>query len=199
MKKMFDETSSLWRLNLVSWIFDAYLERIVSPTIDNSKLDPDIHEQRLEERSIKYARSNDFRQLIGQIPKEYMIFNEASKIAVNEFAERWLQYDFHEWSKYLWVLAKAIRDLQNTETQSTEEKVLKENLDYLKQLFFQRFPEKAIELEQRLAHRAKTETESPRPNCIECGSNHVTSNGPLWYCQDCGRKWTKNPRHKQKL
>lgn len=194
---MFDVTSSLYRENFPYWFWETYLERIVSPTIDNSKFDPDRHDQLLQDKRIKYARNNDFRALIGNIPKEYLVFNELSKLALNEYAERMLT-DFDSWNRILWLLTKALGDLDKTEEQSDEEKMIIENYLYLKTLFAQRFPNKALELEQR-THKGKLETESPRPVCIECGSDHITSNGPLWYCQSCGRKWTKNPRRKQKL
>jgi ribosomal protein L37AE/L43A len=93
--------------------------------------------------------------------------------------------------------AQGVEKGQEYEFESLEAKVIYELYEFLKSLFAQRFPNKSIELEERI-HRAKTETEA-RPVCIECGSNHVVSNGSRWLCQDCGRQFIKNPRRKTQI
>lgn len=38
------------------------------------------------------------------------------------------------------------------------------------------------------------EKETRRPNCPECGSDKIVSNGVNWLCNSCGRQFRKNPR-----
>jgi hypothetical protein len=62
-----------------------------------------------------------------------------------------------DWVKHLWFLTKIYRDVaEATETETIEEQIFEQNYLYLKQLFDQRFPDKALELQQRLSHKAKT-------------------------------------------
>ena len=201
LKNQFD-----WKNNLLEFLSN-FVEHEVSQTITNKDFSPERYFQILNQKSARFIDRYDFASLTGSIPLELLNFDDQHKIAIEDFCSK-ICLGLPEFAYFLKLLSKILSDFESAqgimkgqeyEPETLEARIILELYDFVKAIFKQRFPNKATELEERLAHRAKTETESPRPNCIECGSNHVTSNGPLWYCQDCGRKWTKNPRRKQKL
>ena len=179
----------------------------VSQTISNKDFSLDRYYQILNQKSVRFINNYDFCSLTGTIPLKLLDLSDAHKTAIEDFCRK-LCLGLPDCAYYLKLLSKILSDFesaqgiekgQDFEFESLEAKVICELYQFVKALFKQRFPDKALELQQRVAHKAKSETQSPRPVCVECGSSHITSNGPLWFCQSCGRKFSKRPRRKQKL
>ena len=194
-----------WKYNLLEYLSN-FVEREVSQAIQNKDFSPERFYQVLNQKQVRFINNYDFCSLTGTIPLELLDLNDLHKQAIEDFCRK-ICLNLPEWAYFLKLLSKILCDFesaqgiekgQDFEFESLEAKVICELYEFLKTLFVQRFPDKALELQQRVAHKAKTETENPRPLCPECSSSHVTSNGPLWFCQSCGRKFSKRLRRKQK-
>jgi len=203
--RMDEKMSFDWKNNLLEFLSN-FVEHEVSNTITNKDFSPERYFQILNQKSVRFINNYDFCSLTGNIPLELLDLSIAHKTAIEDFVRK-ICVGLPEFAYYLKLLSKILCDFESAqgimkgqeyEPETLEARVIYELYEFLKTIFKQRFPDKAYELEQRLAHRAKTETESPRPNCPECGGSHVVSHSGInWLCQSCGRAWRKNPRRKK--
>ena len=186
-----DAKSDLYRNNFVAWL-DRYIESQVEGNIDFSK--PRGHEL-LQKKMTKLINEYDFNEIIGYVPSEYLVWSIQQKRAIEEFSAR-ICVELPIFARHMHLLAHALRDFERENYLGPEQQIALEVYNHMFAIFKVQYPDKALFIEG-LIHKAQTQTETTRPTCPECGSDHITSNGPLWFCQDCGRKWTKNPRRRK--
>jgi predicted DNA-binding protein YlxM (UPF0122 family) len=195
-----------WKYNLLEYLSN-FVEREVSQAIQNKDFSPERYYQVLNQKQVRFINNYDFCSLTGTIPLELLDLNDLHKQAIEDFCRK-ICLGLPEFAYYLKLLSKILCDYESAqgiekgedfEYETLEARTIEQVYYFVRAIFSERFPDKALELQQRVAHKAKSETENPRPVCIECGSTHITSNGPLWFCQSCGRKFSKRPRRKQKL
>lgn len=183
-----DPKSDLYRNNFVWWL-DRYIEQQVEGSIDFSK--PRSHDL-LQKKMTKLINEYDFNVIVGFVPEELLVWSVTHKRAIEEFTAR-ICVGLPIFARYLHLLAHALRDFERENYLGPEQQIALEVYSHMFGILKVRFPDKALLIET-LIHKAQTRTEITRPTCPECSSDHITSNGPLWFCQSCGRKWTKNPR-----
>ena len=194
-----------WRNNLLEYLAN-FVEHEVSQTIQNKDFNPDRFFQVLNQKSVRFINHYDFASLKGQIPLDLLDFSDAHRTAIEDFITK-IAVGLPEFAYFLKLLSKILCDFETAQGiaqgeeyafETLEARVIYEVYDFVKALFKQKFPNKAIELEQRIAHKTKLETEV-RPSCPECSSTKVISYGNKWLCNDCHRSWVKVSRRKQKL
>jgi hypothetical protein len=186
-----DPKSDLYRENFVWWL-DRFLEQQVESTIDFSK--PRSHDL-LQKKWVRLVKEYDFNAIVGYVPEEFLVWSIQHKRAIEEFSAR-ICVELGIFSRYLFVLTRALNDFDRDQYEGPEQQITKQCYDHMFLIFKVQYPEKALFIEA-LLHKAQNQTETARPSCPECSSDHITSNGPLWFCQSCGRKWTKNPRRQK--
>jgi hypothetical protein len=192
-----------WKNNLLEFLSN-FVVRETAQTISNKDFSPDRYYQILNQKSARFINNYDFASLTGTIPLELLDLSDAHKTAIEDFCRK-ICLGLPEFAYFLKLLSKILSDFESAqgvekgqeyEFESLEARVIYELYEFVKALFKQRFPDKALELEEKLSHKAKTSDFPNRPSCPECSSNHVVSSGHNWQCQECGRQFRKKLRQK---
>lgn len=183
-----DPKSDLYRNNFVAWL-DRYIEQQVEGSIDFSK--PRSHDL-LQKKMTKLINEYDFNVIVGHVPEEFLVWSVTHKRAIEEFSAR-ICVELPIFARYLHLLAHALRDFERENYLGPEQRIAFECYSHMFGIFKVQYPKEALFIEA-LIHKAKTQTEITRPNCPDCQSSEIVSNGLRWQCKSCGRQFSKNPR-----
>jgi hypothetical protein len=190
--------------NLLEWLTN-YVTRQVAEKIDSGKFQSEeIYWSFLNEKQRKFVKNTNLSQIIGLIPSQYLVWTIEHQLAVSDWVQRITlgsnQNDLtkiHNFKGSIWLVSAVLAVFEQNGFEETPEfKALEELLRFLRNEFSQSFPLDYQICEDKIAHRQLQETESRRPTCPECQSEHVVSSGHNWQCQSCGRQFRKNPRRK---
>lgn len=192
-----------WKENAIFWLRN-FVEDIVVSKMDTRNFDEIRKNSVMNDKVRQFVKNGDLAAIIDIFPDRFKIWSPDHKTAVLDYMmkiclgqnfpmsenEKLNTFKFH-----LWLLASLLNDFDEKGLLETSEiaQIFNEIYQLLKTHFALNFPN-----EENRLHKANQLSNIPRPSCPECSSNHVTSNGPLWFCQDCGRKFSKRPRRKQK-
>lgn len=174
-------------MNALTWL-NSYInqEMEISPKL-KSKLTPDSYFRVLSRKEAKFIRETDFSIcLLDVFPSELLEFTDAQKEEIDKIV-----VEFEDFLNYLELLSKVLRDFERAETLDCDiAKAFLETYNYLKSKLEQRFPQAYNQYRSKIAVFKEKSTE--RPNCPECGSKEIVSNGRTkWLCNSCGRQFKK--------
>jgi transposase-like protein len=187
-----------WKTNALFWLRN-FVEDIVVNKMDTRNFDETRKNSVMNDKVHQFVNNGDLSAIIDIFPDRFKIWSPDHKEAVLDYMMKicfgqnfpMTQNEKMNTTKFhLWLMSSLLNDLEERSlSESPEFQVFNEVYQLLKTHFALNFPN-----EENRLHRAKTETESPRPVCRECGSTEVNSYGLRWQCKSCGRTWLKNPR-----
>lgn len=181
-------------MNVLKWLNDYITNEVALSAKAKGRLNPDSYFRVLAKKENRFIRDTNFAVVLqyANFPEELLVFGKAQIMEIGKFVESIETYQ--EFCVHLQLLAKILDDFEKADDLKNPVAVsIFRTYETLKLCLKNRFPEIYKEYRKRMA--SFEEKSASRPNCVECGSSHIVSNGvKTWLCKDCGRQFRKVKR-----
>lgn len=141
----------------------------------------------------KFLKESDFAIELQYVdfPQELYTLTEQQKTETLKYISTYAMFEGEpepdDYAHELYYLVRVCADYErHNQYENPIAQAFIQNYEWLKNVFFDSYPQESQVFEGK-RNFIKQKPQPIRPNCIECGSKHVVSNGSTWLCRECGR------------